>query len=276
MKILFDSLAIAEKELKLNFRYKWAFFISNLLNPLLRAGPFLLVYYGFFAIAGDSVSIGGVSSLSFVVFLLLGMLVDIFLHSGLTVFSDNFLREKFWQTIQGFLLAPTHKLSLVIGVGISQLVAIFPTMLFFLLITFIWQPVSPLVLVFCLLVLAGAFLIALGAGLLLGSAALFNENFVPIFGYLRVIWVFFSCFYYSIDVLKFSVWGVLIDLRLLAELNPIYQAVAIIRATWVYGFDYAFQLWPQFAYFAAFVIIVPLVSVFIFRKLFKRFDIEGY
>jgi len=276
MKILSDSLAIAEKELKLNLRYKWGFFISNFLNPLVRAVPFLLVYYGVFAAAGSSFSVGEVTDATFVVFLLLGILVDVFLHSGLTAFSDKFMREKFWETINAFLVAPTHKLALVLGFGISESIAILPTLLFFLLVVFLWHPVSPVVMLFTLVVLVGAFMIALGVGLLFGSAALFNENFIPIFGYMRIIWVFFSCFYYSIEVLKFSVAGFIIDLRLLAELNPIYQAVAIIRSVWFYGFDSVLNMLPQFVYFAAFVIVVPLVSVFIFRKLFRYFDIEGY
>ena len=132
MSIIDDSLTIAEKETKLALRYKVPFFTSSLVGPIIRIMPFLLVYWGFFAF-GENASIGGeVTSANFVIFLILGMLCDVFFDTGWKTFTGRFMTEKYWQTIEAMLLSPINRISFIFGGGLSDFISLFPSLLLFL------------------------------------------------------------------------------------------------------------------------------------------------
>lgn len=183
------------------------------------------------------------------------------------------MNEKFWQTINAILLAPINRLSLIFGVGLAEFIAIFPSLTLFIIVCFMLMPISLVHLGLVLFALLLLFLIALSMGLMAGCAGLFNENAVPIFGYIRVVVVFFSCFYYPIEVLRIPQLGQIGSiLPTIAYLNPIYQAVTVLRSAWLHGvvpFD-------SLIYVLFFAIIAPLAAVYIFRRLFKALSVQGY
>ncbi len=274
-KFLSDSLAIAEKELKLALRFKITFLTSSFVQPLVKIVPFALVYYGFFAFGGGT-EIGVVSGSNFFIFLVLGLIADMFFEMGYGAFTMRFLNEKYWDTIEAVLMAPINKMSLISGVGLAELVSFAPAFILFIgTVLFIHIiPVNILVFVFCVLLLA--LLISLSLGLIASCAVLFNENFMPFFSYFRMAIVFLSCFYYPIDVLVFKAAGYNVDLRLLALLNPFYQANFLIKEAWLNPlFSLSDSIFP-FAYLLFFALVMPLAAIFIFNKLWRILGIQGY
>ena len=273
MSIIDESLAIAEKEIKLSTRFKLPFFTQSLVGPLIRILPFLLIYTGFFSISQD-VTIGElVKPDTFIVFLILGMLADVFFETGWRTFGNKFMREKFWETISATFLAPINKLSLILGTGLAEFVSIFPSLIIFFIIGFIIVPIGFLKLGVILLALLLLFLISLSIGLIVGSASLFNENFIPIFNYVRIVIVFFSCFYYPIEVLEIKQLGAIGQIfPAIASINPVYQVINLIRNIW---FGTGLELQPLI-YILFFAIVTPIAAVYLFKRLFKVLSIQGY
>lgn len=274
MGIIDDSVAIAEKETKLALRFKFSFFAESLITPLIRIIPFLLVYSGFFLIGGEGAKIGGeVTSQNYVVFLILGMLADVFFYTGWSTFLGRFMNEKYWQTIDAILLAPINRISLIIGVGLADFIALCPSLFLFILFCIFTIPIPLVDLSLVLFALILLFSVSLSIGLIVGCTALFNENLTPLFGYARIIAVFFSCFYYPIEVLRMPALGELGNiLPAIAYINPIYQINYIIRSIWLQG---VIPL-NSFIYALFFAVVAPLAAVYIFRRLFKVLSVQGY
>lgn len=284
-----DAYTIAEKELKLATRFKIPYFTGVLVNPLIRIFPFLLVYYGFFA--GGATNFMGITMGSYVPFLVIGMLVDVFLNMGYSLFVANFGAEKVWHTVEATLLAPISKLSLLIGLWAAKFVSVFPTVLMFFLVAAYYYPTSISTIVFAFVMLICTLSISSSVGLIYGSLTMSNENFGPIFSYMRMGWVFISCFYYPVNILLFEFGQYAFDFRFLAWLNPVFHSTDLIRTFWLGQLDLSLALtgnlglaigsgWQQIALPLLFVfgcaVILPLISVKIFNILWKRMGIQGY
>lgn len=258
-------LAILEKELKLELRFKFAFIFSALLDPLVNAFWFGLIYFGFFAAGAEGM--GGVTKGDFIPFLALGSLANSFFAIGFGVFSNKLLQEKFWQTISAFLVAPVSRFHLLAGFGLLEFVRISFALLLFLGGCFLLKPVSGLVLFFVPLILVGLLLGSLGMGLLKGVFALTNENILPFFNVIYWGLGLVSCFYYPMDVLpKF--------MHPLVLANPIYHALTLIRHLW-FGYPIA-SVWVSSMWVLGFALLMPIIGVFFFNQLWKRFGLQGY
>ncbi|MFH1225416.1 MAG: ABC transporter permease [Candidatus Diapherotrites archaeon] len=274
MSIIDESLAIGEKETTLAMRFKFAFFADSMISPLMRIMPFLLVYWGFFLLGQGTAAIGNeVTSQNFVVFLVLGMLADVFFFSGWSTFLQKFTAEKYWQTVDATLLAPINRLSLIFGVGLAEAISLFPSTLMFLALCFFLMPISFVNLALVLFALLLLFTVSLSIGLIVGCAGLFNENFVPLFGYMRIVVVFFSCFYYPLEVLRVPQFGAIGGiLPTIAYFNPIYQGVNVIRSIWLHGI----VPFEPLMYLLFFAVVAPLAAVYLFRRLFRVMSVQGY
>lgn len=279
-KFLNDCITICEKEILLALRFKLGFFFDHLVGPIIRIIPFLLIYQGVFFFIGTDYQIGQVSSANFIVYLLIGMLLDVYFTVGSTSFTNKFMSEKYWQTIEAMLLAPINKFTLIIGVGLSDALAILPNFLIFGTISYLILPIGLEKIVVILLLLALFFLLSLSIGLVFGSIALFNEGLVPLTGYIKTGILFLSCFYYPISLIpvvtKYNIF------QSIAKLNPIYQGGNILREVWINGavpqneliFE-TFSINPLL-YFMFFAIIAAPIAVFVFEKLWKLLGIQGY
>lgn len=267
-KILADSIAIAEKDLKLDMRFKIPFFFETVVMPIAVLAPFILVYFGYFQ-AGN-VYFAGLEKENFVVFLLLGMLSSIALHQGFNNFLDKFLREKYWQTIEGIAITPINRISLVIGGTINGVISVLPSAVIIFFIGQFFLPTSIAHSIQILLLLILLLLTSMSLGLVAALTAVFNENYSPVFRYFIIAITFFSCFYYPISL--FDSHPFLALLKPLIEINPFYHGVTIMRSIWFFGVI----PWASFLYVLIFSIILPFISVFVFNRAWKIFTIQGY
>ncbi|MDO8538693.1 MAG: ABC transporter permease [archaeon] len=263
-KRITEIFAVAEKELMLSLRYKLSFFLTALINPILGVIPFFLIYYGFLHFTGTT-EFAGLNRGNYIVFLLLGMLVYTFFNDGFNVFSSKFLNEKYWKTIEAVFISPISYMAIVIGVGLSEIVRLIPTLIVFVLVASFFEIPSIISLFFAIVMLFMLFLFCCSIGLIHGAAALSNENFLPIFGYAFMGLSLLSCFFYPI--------GLIPDiLKPLVEINPLYHGVTFIRDAWILN-----QIsFVSFFYVLAFMIVGLILSVQIFTKVWKTLGVEGY
>ncbi len=210
---------------------------------------------------------------TFIPFLFLGITADMYFNMGYNVFSGKFMTEKWWQTLEITLLAPINKLSFITGIGLAELVESLPTAVLFVGLAYFFIPIPILELVKVLIVLLLVLLISLSLGLAVGSTSLAKEDLGPIFSYFRLIIVFFSAFYYPIEVLKTDQLGPLgAALPVIATFNPLYQANFIIRSIWFDGITPISSV----IYVLFFAIISPIAAVYIFNKVWGALGIQGY
>jgi len=268
MKIIKDILAVAEKELLLEMRFKIPFIAGSFVEPFVKIAPFVLIYFGFF-ISGAK-SIGDVTEENFIIFLILGMLSDVFFTHSYDSLYPKFMREKFWNTIEATLVAPLSKFSLLMGNAVSILVLLVPNLLIFFGIAYIFAPAPFQAILIAIIMLLCILSISIGIGLIHGTSALFNENYSPIFSYAKIGLVFISCFYYPITVFDQS--PALALIKPIVLMNPIYHANNAIRAAWLFGEIRTFSI----LYAIGFALMTPIIAVFIFNKLWKKLNIQGY
>lgn len=260
-----QAIAIAKKEIKLSLRFKYDYFFSTLITPIKFLIFFAIVYAGFFATGATG--IGGIEKENYFLFLLFGSLIHSIMSSGFFLFQGNFLSEKYWKTIQALLIAPVKKINLIVGTGLSELFknSIIISVLF--IIAFILMRISFLNLLIVFVTLLLLMLGIIGFGLIPGTFALSNENFLFLFKYFLWAWGFLSCFYYPIEALPSII-------KPLVLLNPVYHGLYIIRELWINGSVNNFFL--HFLIVLNFAIIMPLISIIIFNKVIKKYGISGY
>lgn len=260
---------MAQKDLSLNLRFKIPFFTSTIITPITIIIPFLLVYFGYFFSGGSAIK--NINNENFIPFLLLGTMTSIVLHNGFHNFPNKFLTEKYWQTIEGIMLAPISKISLIIGGTIEGFVAVFPAIIIVFVTANFFLPTSSLqTMIVIIITLALLLIVSLSLGLIASLATLFNENYTPLFYYSLAGITFLSCFYYPIEF--FDSHPVLSLLKPLIQINPYYLGVTLMRESW---FNSAFQ-WNSFLYILIMAIALPFISVYIFRKAWQTFTIQGY
>ena len=277
-KIFRDAVTIAAKEMDLMLRFKISFFSTGLVGPFMRVVPFLFLYSGFFVFSSAG-SLGIVNQGNYMVFLFLGMLADLFIELGYKGFASRFLMEKYWQTIDGILMAPVSKFSLIFGIGAGDLLASLPSIIIFSIFAYLLIPIPPFNFAMVLFVLLLMMLVTLSVGLVYGAAALASENWVVLFEYGRAAWIFLSCLYYPITIFSPSAYTGIMHtvfsvIYFCAWINPLYQGNYIIRALWLEP-GTPFPLF-SLLYILCFVILMPIVSVKLFSLVLRKKGIQGY
>ncbi|MAF36017.1 hypothetical protein CL622_02765 [archaeon] len=267
-KLYSDSLAFAEKDLKLAFRYKVNFFAQTFLTPLTTVMPFLLVYSGYFLLGGTQVE--NLSDTTFVTFLLIGTIVNITLRLGFNRYLNKFKLEKYWQTLDAISITPISKLSLILGGMIDGLVSVIPGIIIISFAAYLFFPTSLAVVLPFVVLIIFALIISLCLGLIAGLASIFNENYSTIFQYSLLGIVFLSCFFYPISF--FDNHPILALLKTIVLINPYYHIVTLMRGVW-FGTGFSTQ---SFIFVSMFVVAMPFISVALFNWVWKRFTVEGY
>jgi len=261
--IVNQILAIAEKDLRLESRFIIPFLSHLFFSPLKTAVWFLVVYYGFFT--AGSAGVGSFNSGNYFLFVMIGSLFQLLFTIALTDFPSKFFYEKFWQTIQGFLVAPINSMKLVLGLGFSQLVMASFAILVLILIAFFISPIPFINLVIIVSILIMLFLGLMFIGLIRAGLVLVSENLNGVFDYFVLGWGFISCFYYPIESFPRFI-------RPIIFYNPIYQAVTLVRNLWENQPVSSLSL----VYVLSLSLVAILLGAFLFKYLIKNYEIEGY
>lgn len=259
-------LTIAEKEMKLNLRFKFNYFFDNFFSSVRQMILFLLVYLGFFSYS--SLSIGGLNKQNYIAFIILGVLSAALFYKGYQMFYQKFLYEKFWETFSGFFITPSKKINLIIGYCLADLVYIGCLILVWFVILYLIYPTGILNMIFVAILLLVLFFSIASFGLLYGIVAVSAEKYIFLFNLIMPVWIFFSCFYYPLEFIpKF--------LRIFVYLNPVYYLVDLTRKAWLGGLT--FEVFAVYMIpILLFMLVMPLISFYLFDKIWKKGGIVGY
>ncbi|MBU2101019.1 ABC transporter permease [Candidatus Micrarchaeota archaeon] len=264
MEILSEIIAITKKDFKLSIRFKTAYLLNTFINPFLSVIPLFIIYYGFLHYTGSE-GFGGVTADNYVQFLIFGIIAQAFFYNGTYIFALKFREEKYWKTIDALFVAPINYLSLIIGTGINVGLNLLPLFLVFLLFASVFGAPSILMITLTVLIMFILLGFCLGAGLIYGALTLFNENFDPFFRYFFAAWILLSCFAYPLNIIPEVFRGIVL-------INPVFHAVNFAREMWMHNFI----AWGSFFYVLGFAIIMPIISVFVFKLAWKRMEVQGY
>jgi ABC-type polysaccharide/polyol phosphate export permease len=269
-KNLRQIFAITEKNIFLQLRYK-STLVSRFLNPLLQLIVMIFIFGTIFSIRADY-NIGYWNAQNYVLFLLLAFSLQ-FIRSIIKRFEVLFTQEKFWKTLSAVMVAPLNRYILLLGTLISELIFLSIPLLFVFFLTFIFFPISffNVILVFIVFFLI---VITLGSiGLLLGIFSISYETMIPYTEViLRLIFIF-SCINYSIGIFPEIIQNIIL-------FNPFYYLFDMLRLTWYLGvnFEAAIALITpiHIIVLLSFSILLPIISVSIFKRIYKKFGITGY
>lgn len=259
--------AYAVKDLKNTFRFKLAIF-NFILAPFLTMFSFLITYSAvFFGAKTDD--LGFVQKENYVIYLLTGFLV--YSCFRLAWGRTNLIGEKVMQTLDGMLLAPSSRLYILMGKAVQSFVEIFIVVFAFVVMVFLLQPptiywknliIGSVAVIFVFIIFLSLDFIVTAIGLAQEGIASFITTYVPK-GFLLV-----GCVYYPVDIIpKFA--------RPLVYLNPLYHGVDLFRSGFMQA-DLRFGLEIPFLYLLILAVVLPIISVFVFEYVLKRWGIRGY
>ncbi|MHA1299683.1 MAG: ABC transporter permease [Candidatus Helarchaeota archaeon] len=295
-RIYNKTLAITEKELKLELRFRLQFFYNIFVLPFLALIPFVILYGGVFSDQGSYINsllsifladkageteiyyyliynfiqqnyISTFNQNNYLSWLLIGNIVHTFSKNGFDAFVSRFQIEKYWGTIQGTLLAPLNRYLLLASYIIMVLIQSFLYFLMMITISFIVYPVSFIEFIFMFFMSFLTLIAACGIGLLKGAVTLANENVRFFFELFQFFVIFFSC--YSIPREYFPEF-----LQVFTLINPFYHGINLARDAYfgIYAPDFTFSL----TYVITFAISISIIAVYLFNKIMKKYGVHGY
>jgi ABC-type polysaccharide/polyol phosphate export permease len=259
-------LAITEKNIKLQIRFKFQL-IVGLINPILTILMPLIIFNKLF---NFNESFGPWTPQNYIVFLLSTYKLNLLIKT-ITYFPQQLRIEKFWKTLPALIIAPFNRFDLLLGIFFSSFIIISVPFILFFILALIFYPISFLTIMFVLFIYMLIALIFSGIGLLIGVFAISNENIWRFleFSLSFIFWA--SCISYPFDIFPESA-------QYLISLNPLYYIFTILRMTWIDNniFITINNNSISFIILLTMAIFLPLISVYIFNRIFKKYGVIGY
>lgn len=260
-------LAITEKNIKLTLRYKLTLVFSFIV-PIISILMPIIILNSFFNL-DENINFGPWNKENFYIFQITAY--NITLLTKIVVEIPNHLRlEKFWQTLPGLIIAPFNRINLLLGIFLGHLVVISIPFVMFIIIGFIFFPISFYTLMFILFIYMLLALVFSGIGLLIGIFAISNENIWRLlsFGFIIILW--FTCITYPFEMFP----GIVKDF---IRLNPLYYLIDFLRIAWLNdNVILTISLYPiNFILIICLALFIPYLGVIIFNKVYRKFGIVG-
>lgn len=258
--------ALTEKNIKLRLRYKFGLILSYIMNIISIFTP-LIIMANIFQLRPI---VGDWTFNSFILYQFIAY--NIMILSGITSsFPGQFRSEKYWKTLPALIIGPFNRFNLLFGIFLSQLIMIaIPFTIFFILGNILYT-LSIATIVFVLTIFFLSALIFSGIGLILGIFAISNENIWNLlqFGLLFVFW--FSCITYPFEIFPDFIQDIIV-------LNPLYYIFDLLRLTWIQnnGFFIVASYPLHFIFLICTAVIIPIIGVFLFNLVYKKYGITGY
>ncbi len=261
-----QSLAIAENDIILETRYKSSLLQYTLIPLVFLITPFIVISFVFSAI-GD---VGYWNQGNYLLFLLLGYLISV-MRSFANDLPNNFYTEKFWKTLAAMMVSPISRYAILFGKFFAKIILVSIQLLIILIICTFIYPCSILTLFFEIILLLGFAIIFIGIGLFIAAFAISKENIWKLLEFGMYFIILFSAINYPIEIFPDFIQAIM-------RLNPLYYCFDFLRLVWIENDPIVslFSHLPHVLVILATVIVIPVISVFAFDKVFKKFGIEGY
>ena len=265
-KNLSQIFAITEKNAKLELRYKFGLILS-FISPIISI-IFPLIIMG--RLFEYNEQFGSWNSDNYFVFLFIAYNI-ILLRNIISKFPAGIRQEKFWQTLPGLIIAPFNRFNLLLGIFCSHLIVIFIPFIILFIICFFFYPITLLTVLSIILIYFLIALIFSGVGLMLGIFAVSKESTWR-FLLFCINWIFwFSCITYPFELFPNI-------LQVVINLNPLYHIFDFLRQTWIEdNFLLTIVSHPySFIVLIGSSIVFPMIGVYFFNIIYKKYGIVGY
>ncbi len=262
---LSQIMALTEKNIKLQLRYKLGLILSYLTHIISIFTPLIIMGNLF-----EFRAVGEWTSDNFILYQFIAY--NIMILSGITsIFPGQFRMEKYWKTLPALIIGPFNRFNLLFGIFLSHLILISIPFIFFFILALIFNPISITTILFIIIVFFLIALIFSGIGLILGVFAISNENIWNLlqFSLLFIFW--FSCITYPFEIFPDFIKNIIV-------LNPLYYIFDFLRSSWIenIGFN-IISLYPfHFTFLIGTALILPFIGVFLFNLIYKKYGITGY
>ena len=262
--------ALVEKNLYLATRFKTAFLL-RFLNPIIQVLMPLIIFGTIFSISEDY-NFGYWRSDNYILFMMLAFCIQ-FLRQIIDRFFQMLLQEKFWKTLQSFLVAPLNMFTYLVGLLVSELILISIPFIVFLLLAWILFPIPFMNFLLILLLFLAISLIFGSIGLLVSVFAITNESIGRISQLCLKFLFWLSCYSYPLQIFPVIIQYFII-------LNPLYYIFDLIRLSWYMAIDPEIALIyitpAHITIIILLTLMTPIIAIYLFNKLYKKYGISGY
>lgn len=257
--------AYVVKDLKLSFRFRMSL-VNKFFAPILTMLSFMVTYSAiFFSTSTDD--LGFVDRGNYVIYLLTGFLAySVFrLAWGITSLRS----EVGSYTLFGIMLAPGSRAYILAGKAVRALVEIlisvggFGAMLLFLRPNIYWSN-----LMVGIVAVAALFIIFICLDFIVTAIDLVNPGLAGVItSYVPKGFLLIGCAYFPVDVIPEI-------FRPLVYINPLYHAVNLFRSGFMTA-DLRFGMVTPLIYLLVLAAIMPIISIYIFELVFKKWHVRG-
>jgi ABC-type polysaccharide/polyol phosphate export permease len=259
-------LALIEKNVKLKVRFKFAFIVS-FITPIISILMPIIIFGQLFEF---NQQFGPWNINNYLIFTFIAYNINL-LKGMITEFPVQLRMEKFWKTLPALLIGPFNRYYLLFGIFFSHLIIISVPFIIFFVIALIYYPIS----FFTVIAILGAyFLMALilsGIGLIMGVFAISKENVWKFLLFIMNLIFWVSCITYPFEFFPGPIQDFI-------NLNPLYYIFDFVRLMWLENnFILTLIMHPlHFSILISLAIVIPLIGVYIFNKIYKKYGIVGY
>lgn len=263
---LSQIFTITEKNVKIQLRFKFNLYYL-ILSPVIPIIMSIIIILKFF---GEGVTFGKWDDTNYLVFLYTAFNIEL-LRKIIQNFPDEFRQEKYWKTLPALMIAPLSRIHILLGILLSHLIIIAIPFGIFFLLTYLISPISPITIIFIIFIYLLIVLIFSGIGLFLGVFAISEENYWRVFSIGLQLLFYISCIIYPFEVFPAEIQPII-------RLNPFYHIFDILRITWLEdNILLTITNFPfQFIILIGAAIIIPLLSIYVFKIIYNKFGIVGY
>ncbi len=266
---LFQLQALIIKDLKLKSRYKVKFLFSIVVPFTTFIVPLLVFRTLFKAIGNESFGIWNPEN--YIIFILSGMFIVILVHL-LPTYGKNFLREKYWKTLPIIFMSPINVYNLLLSKLLAELIIFIIPLTFIFILCFLITNSSILTICAVIFIYFLAALFIASIGLAIGSFRMSIEGGFTLLFNLVNLFLIFSCYKYPREFFP-EIFEYLI------VWNPFYYYWDLIRVILVFGFEnviFNSNYIIHFVIISSLSLIGPILSVYFFNYVYKKYGIVGY
>ncbi|MHA1756285.1 MAG: ABC transporter permease [Promethearchaeota archaeon] len=266
LKNLFQIFAIVEKELRIKLLLKFNLIIS-FISPVIGIILPIILMERFF----DFNSQFGIwSENNYLLFPFIAYNINL-LKGLIMTYASGFRNEKYWETLTALIIAPFNRFNLLLGVFFSHLITISIPFTIFFIICLIYKPISISTIFFMLLFYFLIALIFSGLGLIIGVYSISKENYTSLISFLINLFFMFSCLTFPYEIFPKEIQQII-------NLNPLYYIFDVLRIIWIEdNILIAYQTHAfKFNLLIISSILLPIMGVYVFNLLYRKYGIVGY
>ncbi len=262
---LTQIFAITEKNLSLKLRFKQTLIIE-LISPLIYVLMPLIVLMAFFDFRSN---LGPWTKDNFLIFQIVAY--NLFLLKNIIYQTAGELRlEKFWKTLPSLIIAPFHRINLLLGIYFSHLIIITIPFVLFFIIGYVILPVSFITFLSLIGIYLIISLIFSGVGIFLSVLAISNENLWSVFQFFIEMVFYLSCISYPYQIFPEFIQNFI-------DINPFFHVFDFLRNCWIENdIIYTIVYHPRsFLMLIGCAIVIPCIGIYFFNYIYKKYGIVG-